>query len=125
MEYLTAKSTLGGRESAMDPVFVYMTAGSPEEARRIARTLVDERLAACVNIIDGMTSVYRWEGAVEEGRETVMIAKTRQDRFDALAERVRALHSYTVPCIIEIPLGRGHGPYLEWLKAESAPPDVS
>lgn len=105
----------------MDPVFVYMTAGSPDEARRIARTLVEERLAACVNIIDGMTSIYRWEGAVEEGRETVMIAKTRAGRFEELAARVRALHSYTVPCIIEIPLGRGDAPYLDWLRAESAP----
>lgn len=105
----------------MDPVFIYMTAGSPDEARRIARVLVDERLAACVNIIDGMTAVYRWEGAVEEGVETVMIAKTRRDRFDDLARRVRALHSYAVPCIVEIPLGRGDAPYLDWLRAESAP----
>ena len=104
----------------MDPVFVYLTAGSPDEARRIARALVEERLAACVNIIDGMTAVYRWEGAVEEGRETVMIAKTRADRFEELAARVRALHSYTLPCIIEIPLGRGDAPYLDWLRAESA-----
>lgn len=108
-------------DPVLDPVFVYMTAGSPDEARRIARALVEERLAACVNIIDGMTSVYRWEGAVEEGRETVMIAKTRADRFEELAARVRALHSYTVPCIIEIPLGRGDAPYLDWLRTESAP----
>lgn len=105
----------------MDPVFIYMTAGSPDEARRIARVLVDERLAACVNIIDGMTAIYRWEGAVEEGLETVMIAKTRRDRFDDLARRVRELHSYAVPCIVEIPLGRGDAPYLDWLRAESTP----
>lgn len=104
----------------MDPVFVYMTAASPDEARRIARTLVEERLAACVNIQDGMTSIYRWEGEVETASETVMIAKTVRDRFAALAKRVRDIHSYAVPCVVEIPLGRGNPAYLEWLRGETA-----
>jgi len=102
-------------------LFVYMTAGSAEEARRIARALVEERLAACVNLVDGMESVYRWQGAVETARETVMIAKTRADRFEALRDRVRALHSYDTPCIVALPVGRGDAPYLDWIAVESAP----
>ncbi len=102
-------------------VFVYITAGSPEEARRIGRALVEERLAACVNILGGMTSVYRWRGAIEEAEETIFLAKTRADLFDALAARVRALHSYTTPCIVEVPLGLIDSGYLAWLLAETAP----
>lgn len=103
----------------MDVIFVYMTAGSVEEARRIARALVDERLAACVNLIEGMTAIYRWQGAVEEAGETVLIAKTRAGRFEALADRVRALHSYSVPCIVELPVGRGNPAYMAWLRQEA------
>lgn len=103
----------------MTPVFVYMTAGSTEEAERIGRVLVEERLAACVNILPGMLSVYRWQGAVERAEEVVMIAKTRRSNFAALAERVRALHSYGIPCIVELPLGQGDTPYLDWIAAET------
>jgi periplasmic divalent cation tolerance protein len=106
----------------MAMVFVYITAASPEEARFLGRTLVEERLAACVNLFDGMTAIYRWQGAIEEGRETVIIAKTRADRFGALAERVRALHSYTTPCIVELPLGRIDAGYRDWLAAACADP---
>jgi len=104
----------------MDLVFVYMTAASREEAMRIGRALVEERLAACVNVLGGMTSVYRWEGAVETAEETVFIAKTRRDLFEPLAARVRELHSYTVPCIVELPVERGNPAYLDWLRAETA-----
>ncbi|HYD69652.1 divalent-cation tolerance protein CutA [Azospirillum sp.] len=103
----------------MDLVFVYMTAASREEAMRIGRALVEERLAACVNVLGGMTSVYRWEGAVETAEETVFIAKTRRDLFEPLAARVRELHSYTVPCIVELPVERGNPAYLDWLRAET------
>lgn len=105
---------------AMDPVFVYITAPSRDDALRIGRALVEERLAACVNLLGGMTSIYRWEGAVETAEETVLIAKTRRDRFDALAARVAELHSYAVPCIVELPVGRGNAAYLEWLAGEAA-----
>jgi periplasmic divalent cation tolerance protein len=104
----------------MDLVFVYMTAATREEAARIGRALVDERLAACINILGGMTSIYRWEGTVETAEETVFIAKTRRDRFERLAARVRELHSYTVPCIVELPVERGNPAYLDWLRAETA-----
>ncbi|MEI6557581.1 MAG: divalent-cation tolerance protein CutA [Rhodospirillaceae bacterium] len=105
----------------MDMIFVYITAGSPADARTIGRLLVEERLAACVNILDGMTSIYRWQGAIEEGRESVIIAKTRATLFDALAARVKTIHSYTTPCIVELPLGRIDRGYLDWLNAETGP----
>ena len=105
----------------MGMIFVYITAGSPEEARTIGRALVEDRLAACVNIMDGMTSIYRWNGALEEGCETVLIAKTRNELFNELAARVKAMHSYSVPCIVEIPLGRIDAGYLGWLTAETGP----
>ncbi|WP_431855265.1 divalent-cation tolerance protein CutA [Azospirillum sp.] len=104
----------------MDLVFAYVTASSPDEARRIGRALVEERLAACVNILPGMISIYRWQGAVETAEETVLIAKTRADLFEALSARVKELHSYDVPCVVELRLGRGNPDYLGWLEAETA-----
>ncbi|QCN94078.1 divalent-cation tolerance protein CutA [Azospirillum argentinense] len=104
----------------MEFVFAYITAGSRDEARRIGRALVEERLAACANIFDGMTSIYRWQDAIEEATETVLIAKTRADLFDRLAVRVRELHSYDVPCVVELRVGRGNPAYLDWLRDETA-----
>lgn len=101
-------------------VLAYITAGSREEALRIGRILVEDRLAACANILDGMTSVYRWKDVVEQADEAVLIAKTRRSLFDRLAARVRELHSYDVPCIIELPVGRGDAGYLAWLRDETA-----
>jgi len=100
----------------MDLIFVYITAGSRAEAERIGRTLVEERLAACVNILSGMTSIYRWQGEVETAEETVLIAKTQGHLFDRLSARVKELHSYSVPCIVELPIGRGNPDYLDWLR---------
>ena len=104
----------------MEFVFAYITAGSRDEARRIGRALVEERLAACANILDGMTSIYRWQGAVEEASEAVLIAKTRAELFDRLAARVRELHSYDVPCVVELKVGRGNPAYLDWLRDGTA-----
>jgi periplasmic divalent cation tolerance protein len=106
-------------EYVMEALFIYMTAGSVEEARSIARILVEERLAACVNIIGGMHSVYRWQDGIEEASEVVMIAKTSSDGFDALAARVRDLHSYDTPCIVALPLTAGDPRYLDWIRASS------
>ncbi len=94
---------------------VYMTAGSPEEARRIGETLVNDKLAACVNILDGMQSIYVWEGALQHDRETVMIAKTVAARLPALVERVKALHSYDCPCIVAVDIDGGHPEFLRWI----------
>ena len=103
----------------MELVFVYMTAGSRDEAERIGRALVEERLAACVNILGSITSIYRWQGAVETAEEVVVIAKTRADLFDGLVARVKELHSYAVPCVVELPIGRGNPDYLDWLRDEA------
>ncbi|ANC91588.1 divalent-cation tolerance protein CutA [Azospirillum humicireducens] len=108
------------RETGTDPlVFAYITAGSRDEALRIGRSLVEERLAACVNILDGMTSVYRWNGSIEQADEAVLIAKTRSSLFDRLTVRVRDLHSYDTPCVVELAAGRGNTAYLDWLRAET------
>ena len=101
---------------------VYMTTASRDEARKIGRALVEERLAACANVIDGMESVYWWQGKLTEDRETVLIAKTRAELVPALTERVRALHSYTVPCVVALPLMGGNPDYMAWLEAETKAP---
>jgi periplasmic divalent cation tolerance protein len=105
----------------MSAVFAYVTAGSPEEADRLARTIVAERLAACANVIPGMRSVYWWEGAIGEAAETIVLFKTRRDRFEALAARVKVLHSYDCPCVVALPVTAGLPAYLGWIEAESTP----
>lgn len=100
---------------------VYMTAGDMAEARRIGRALVEERLAACVNIIDGMQSIYRWEGKLAEGAEVVMIAKTVASKVPQLVARVEALHSYDCCCVLAFPVADGNSPFLDWIAAEVAP----
>lgn len=104
----------------MQALWVYMTAGSVDEARKVGRALVEERLAACINIIDGMRSLYWWEGAVQEDAETVLVAKTTEARLDALIERVKALHSYDCPCVVALPMVGGHADFLDWIAAETA-----
>jgi periplasmic divalent cation tolerance protein len=103
----------------MDMRLVYMTAASRDEARKIGRALVEERLAACANLIDGMESIYWWEGKLTEDREAVLIAKTQAERVPALIERVKQLHSYSVPCIVALPILAGNPAYLGWLAAET------
>lgn len=95
---------------------VLITVPSEEVARSIARALVEERLAACVNILPGLTSVYRWQGEVVEDQEVLLIVKTTTFAFPRLKERVLALHPYTVPEIIALPIAEGHGAYLSWLR---------
>ena len=99
---------------------VYMTAENPEQAKNIAQTLVGERMAACVNIIPGMKSFYWWEGKVAEGQETVVIAKTTQAHVSRLTERVKALHSYSCPCVVALPVEGGNADFLAWIEAETA-----
>ena len=103
----------------MEAVFAYITVESREEADRLAATLVEERLAACANLIDGMRSVYRWQGSIEQATETVVIAKTRRDLLDPLTDRVRALHSYDCPCVVGLPVLGGNPDYLEWIASET------
>ena len=98
---------------------VYMTAGSVEEARNIGKELVSRRLAACVNIIDHMNSFYWWEGALQDDREVVIIAKTREDLVPVLTERVKSLHSYECPCVVSLPILDGNPAFLEWIAQET------
>ncbi|MCP5433297.1 MAG: divalent-cation tolerance protein CutA [Alphaproteobacteria bacterium] len=101
--------------------FVYITAPSAEVARDIGRIVVAERLAACANVIDGLASLYWWEGKVAEDREAALILKTRADRLPALTARVKALHPYTVPCVVALPIdeGQGNPDFLAWIRAEA------
>lgn len=101
-----------------DYVVVLVTAGSPEEAERIGRTVVEERLAACANLLGRVRSIYRWQGAVEDAVEQLLLLKARAVDVEALAARVRALHSYEVPEVVALPIDGGSAPYLAWL-AES------
>ncbi len=100
-------------------IVVYVSAGSEEEALTIARTLVGERLAACVNLFSKIRSIYRWEGKVCDEPECYLIIKTRRDLFHAVRESVRRLHSYEVPEIIALPIVDGIESYLEWIHKET------
>ncbi len=93
----------------------WITAGSQQEASAIAHALVEEHLAACCNIVPGIRSVYRWQGAVHEDDEHLLLCKTRRSLFDALAARVRELHSYEVPEIVCTDITAGSAPYLNWI----------
>lgn len=101
-------------------VVVYVTVGSAEEGERLARSLVEERLAACVNRIKSIQSIYRWQGKVEASAEELLIIKTKKELFRRLEKRVRALHSYSVPEIIALPVIAGSAPYLRWLREQVA-----
>ena len=94
---------------------VYMTAGSRKEAETIGRALVGAKLAACVNIISGMNSIYTWQGELQMDEEVVMIAKTTSTKTDALIDKVKSLHSYDCPCILQLPVAGGHQPFLDWI----------
>jgi periplasmic divalent cation tolerance protein len=100
----------------MDALVVFITASNEDEGANIAKTLVEERLAGCVNIVKDIRSIYRWEGKTEDEKEVLMIAKTQRSLFTKLSQRVRELHSYTVPEIIAIPVFEGSEDYLSWLK---------
>lgn len=103
----------------MSQVFVYVTAESVEEARRIGREVVARRLAACVNILPGMQSFYWWDGALQEGSEAVLVAKTRSELAPALTEAVKELHSYQCPCVVVLPIQGGNADFLAWIEAET------
>jgi len=102
-------------------VFVYTTWPTPVEAEQAGRTLVELRLAACVNILPGMISHYRWEGEVERGEEAVMIIKTRASLAAAVEAAVKEMHSYSTPAILVIALENVERNYLGWLLAETEP----
>ena len=100
--------------------WVYMTAESFEEAKRIGQILVSQNLAACVNLLENMTSIYNWEDNMEESQEVIMIAKTRKILMPKLIKKVNSLHSYDCPCILELPIQGGNPNFLSWIKSQTA-----
>jgi periplasmic divalent cation tolerance protein len=101
---------------------LYITTAKVEEARRIGTAVVNERLAACANIVPALESIYRWQGAVVEDKEVLLILKTRAELVDAAIAKVKELHSYTCPCIVALPILTGNPAYLEWLGQETREP---
>jgi periplasmic divalent cation tolerance protein len=106
----------------MSAMFVYVTTADAAEATRIGRAVVERRLAACANILDGMRSVYWWDGVVQEASETVLILKTWNDRLPDLIDAVKGLHSYDCPCIEAIDIAEGSPAFLEWIRRETRQP---
>jgi periplasmic divalent cation tolerance protein len=102
-----------------DIVSVYATFGSEEEARRIARTVVEERLAACANIFGACHSIYRWEDRIEEAQEAAAIFKTRADKASRLIARIGELHSYELPAAVVWPIAGSASDYAEWVAGET------
>ena len=94
---------------------IYITTRDEDEARRIGKTLVEEKLAACVNI-HPITSIYRWQGEIEEEGEAAMLVKTTAELADRVIERVKELHSYEVPCIVSLSIDKGYPGYLKWIE---------
>ena len=105
-----------------DAVVIFVTAGSEAEAETIAKALVEERLAACVNILSPMRSIYRWQGKVADDREWLLVIKTHAERFAAVETTVKALHSYQVPEVIALPIVVGTEGYLQWLRESVSEP---
>jgi periplasmic divalent cation tolerance protein len=101
-------------------VLVYVTAQNLAEAGRLARAAVEERLAACANILGAVQSIYWWDGEVQESGEAALILKTRSDLAEALAARLKELHSYEVPCIAVFPISGGNSSFLDWIKKETS-----
>ncbi|WP_374305392.1 divalent-cation tolerance protein CutA [Ferrovibrio sp.] len=103
-----------------DIVLLYCTAASTAEAETVAEAVVGQRLAACANIIPGMRSLYWWQGKLERGEEAVLILKTRPDLVEAATAAVKAAHSYSVPCVLPLSVGKGgNEDYVSWLLGET------
>ncbi len=116
-----------GRDAAAagdDVRLVMLTTPDADVADQIGRTLVAERLAACVNVVPGIRSLYRWEGEIHEDPEVLLLVKTRTDRLDALERRVQALHPYDLPEVLALGPAGGSDAYLDWVRREAAEPEI-
>jgi periplasmic divalent cation tolerance protein len=102
-----------------DKILVMSNCGTAEEAGKVARALLDARLAACVNIVPGVLSLYHWQGAIEEAAEWTLLIKSTRAHFSALCSELRRVHSYQVPEIIALPIVDGDASYLEWIERET------
>ena len=98
---------------------IYVTAGTREEALEIGRALVESRLAACANVLAPMTSIYRWDGAVNEDDEVPLILKTQDGLVEQVIEKVKSIHSYDCPCVVALPITGGNPAFLDWIEAET------
>ena len=96
-------------------IVVFITASSKKEARKIARGLLEEKLVACVNIIDEVESHFWWQGKIDSAKEALLVIKTKKELFNKLAKKVKSLHSYSVPEIISLPIISGNKDYLKWI----------
>lgn len=103
----------------MPHLVVLSTFDSPDRAAEVARTLVSERLAACVNLVGPVRSIYRWEGTLRDDSETLAIIKTTSERFEAMRSRLVELHPYQVPEVVALAVDAGHAPYLAWVTGET------
>jgi periplasmic divalent cation tolerance protein len=103
----------------MNTNLIYITTGSMDEAKTIGKELVSSRLAACVNIIDNMNSMYWWDGEIQDDREVIIIAKTRESIVPELIEKVKSIHSYECPCIVSLPISDGNEAFLQWVAKET------
>ena len=99
-----------------ESILALVTCGTEEEATKIAQSLVEERLAACVNLVSPVRSIYRWEGKIWDEREWILVIKTQRKRFEELEKKVKSLHSYFIPEIIGLPIIEGNPAYLKWIK---------
>jgi len=102
-----------------DALVVLVTTPTPERAAEIARAVVEERLAACGNVVPGLRSIYRWEGQLQDEGEALLVLKTTRARFEELKQRVLSLHPYQVPEVIALPVQAGSAPYLAWIAGET------
>lgn len=97
---------------------VYITTSGLIESKKIAKMLLEEKLAACINIIPTVESIYLWKGKIEEDSESIMVVKTRSELVENVIKKVEEVHSYEIPCVLEITLNKGSKPYLKWMKNE-------
>ena len=100
----------------MTVISVYAVFADVDEAERIGRQVIEEGLAACINIFPSVRSIYRWKGMVEQGEEAAAILKTSEDRAEALITRIAGLHSYAVPCVLSSPVDKVLGSYAQWVE---------
>jgi periplasmic divalent cation tolerance protein len=107
-----------------DKILVLSNCGSAEEAERVARHLVDTRSAACVNIVPGIRSIYRWKGVVEDASEWTLLIKTRRPLLERIQRELRKVHSYEVPELIAVPIVGGLEAYLQWIEDETGDPEA-
>ncbi|MDH5189264.1 MAG: divalent-cation tolerance protein CutA [Rhodospirillaceae bacterium] len=101
-------------------IFVYVTTPNIDEALSIGRDLVKDHLVACVNIIDGVRSIYRWKDKIEDEKETVLVMKTVENNIDAVTKKIKSMHSYDCPCVVSMDIVGGNNDFLKWVGEETS-----